>query len=107
LSAVESKVQEESAAIQSKIDNIQFTEIDTTSLAKQATLIKESETIQNAIRSIKFPEIDTTELAQQGSDPEATNTAIFNAVNTFLSRSVKYDKTTGNLTIENVELIIE
>jgi predicted secreted protein len=50
---------------------------------------------------------DTTELAKQGSDPEATNTAIFNAVNTFLSRSVKYDKTTGNLTIENVELIIE
>ena len=29
-----------------------------------------------------------------------------NAVNTFLSRSVKYDKQTGNLTIENVELTI-
>jgi hypothetical protein len=52
-------------------------------------------------------DIDTTELAKQGDDQKATNTAIFNAVNTFLSRSVKYDKTTGNLTIENVELIIE
>lgn len=27
-------------------------------------------------------------------------------INTFLSRSVKYDKQTGNLTIENVELKI-
>lgn len=52
-------------------------------------------------------DIDTTELAKQGENPEATNTAIFNAVNTLLSRSVKYDEQTGNLTIENVELIIE
>lgn len=50
---------------------------------------------------------DTTELAKQGDDQDATNTAIFNAVNTLLSRSVKYDKQTGNLTIENVELKIE
>lgn len=55
----------------------------------------------------KLKDIDTTELAKQGEDPEATNTAIFNAVNTLLSRSVRYDKDTGNLTIENVKLIIE
>ena len=47
------------------------------------------------------------ELAKQGENQGATNTAIYNAVNTLLSRSVKYDKETGNLTIENVELIIE
>lgn len=50
--------------------------------------------------------IDTTELAKQGDDQDATNTAIYNAVNTLLSRSVKYDEDTGNLTIENVELTI-
>ena len=82
-------------------------DIDLTGVAKENTLLTESAAIQSKIDNIQLPDIDTTELAKQGSDPEATNTAIFNAVNTFLSRSVKYDKTTGNLTIENVELIIE
>lgn len=60
---------------------------------------------------VEFPQgggkVDLSGVAQQGDDPEATNTAIYNVLNTFLSRSVKYDKQTGNLTIENVELIIE
>jgi hypothetical protein len=50
LSSVESKVQEESAAIQAKIDNI------------------------------KLPEIDTTELAKQGSNQEATMSAVLEEV---------------------------
>lgn len=33
--------------------------------------------------------------------------ALANKIDSIASRSVKYDKTTGNLTIENVELIIE
>jgi len=79
--------------------------IDTTELAKEQTLIDKAEEIKQAVENAK-PEIDTTELAKQGDDPDATNTAIYNAVNTLLSRSVKYDKNTGNLTIENVELEI-
>lgn len=63
--------------------------------------------LSNKLDNIKLPDIDTAELAKQGDDPEATNTAIFNAVNTLLSRSVKYDKQSGNLTFENVELTIE
>ena len=38
LSAVENKVQEESAAIQEKIDNIKLPEVDLSSVAKQETL---------------------------------------------------------------------
>lgn len=33
--------------------------------------------------------------------------ALADKIDSIASRSVKYDKTTGNLTIENVELIIE
>lgn len=33
--------------------------------------------------------------------------ALANKIDSIASRSVKYDKQTGNLTIENVELIIE
>lgn len=33
--------------------------------------------------------------------------ALAEKIDSIASRSVKYDKTTGNLTIENVELIIE
>lgn len=33
--------------------------------------------------------------------------ALANKIDSIASRSVKYDKDTGNLTIENVELIIE
>jgi hypothetical protein len=46
-----------------------------------------------------------------GTNPEATNTKILEETlkvsDTLLSRSVKYDKQSGNLTIENVELTIE
>lgn len=53
---------------------------------------------------------DTTELAKEQTLTDVANTLagkIDQAQNTLLSRSVKYDKQTGNLTIENVELIIE
>lgn len=49
-----------------------------------------------------------------GTNKEATNTNILNGtlnlaemMSAIVSRSVKYDKQTGNLIIENVELIIE
>lgn len=37
-------------------------------------------TLSDKIDNIKFPEIDTTELAKQGSNQEATNTKILEAV---------------------------
>jgi hypothetical protein len=50
-SAVENKVQEESAAIQAKIDNIKLPEIDTTELAKEATL----QEVKSSIDGISVP----------------------------------------------------
>lgn len=93
--------------VQSMIDeSLGDVKIDTTDLAKEQTLLQESEAIKQAIAEAK-PEVDLSGVAKQGDNQAATNTAIYNMVNTLLSRSVKYDKQTGNLTIENVELIIE
>lgn len=52
-------------------------------------------------------QLDKSDLAKQGENPEATNSKILEKVQNILSRSVKYNKQSGNLTIENVELIIE
>ena len=57
---------------------------------KQAVENIDLSSLENKIDNIKLPEID-----------------ISTFVNTITSRSVKYDKQTGNLTIENVELTID
>lgn len=89
LSAVENKVQEESAAIQAKIDNIKLPEIDTTELAKEATL----NAVSNKLDNIKLPEIDTSAIAKQGENQDATNTAIYALLSQF-GESVLQEKVT-------------
>lgn len=77
-----------------KIDNIKFPEVDTTELAKESTLQEESATIQSKIDNIdltpienkvdegvstlstKINNIDLSSVAKQGENTEATNTAI-------------------------------
>lgn len=56
---------------------------------------------------LQFPEIDTTELAKQGSNQDATMTAVLEEIQSFANRNAKYDSTTGNITIENVNITIE
>lgn len=46
--------------------------------------------LADKIDNIKLPEIDTTELAKQGDNPEATNSAIFNAVKSIPDISLLY-----------------
>ena len=97
--------------------------IDTTELAKEQTLLEVSKKLNNL-----NVDVDLSNVAQQGDNPEATNTKILEetlkvsdaqaqidqliaiqlqTINSIASRSVKYNEQTGNLTIENVELIIE
>lgn len=102
LSAVENKVQEESAAIQANIGNIKFPEIDTSELAKESTLNEVSSKLDNL-----NVEVDLSDVAKQGGNADATNSAILDAVKAIESWSAKYDSTTGNLTIENVNITIE
>ena len=82
-----------------KIDNIKFPEIDTTELAKESTLQEESATIQSKIDNIdltpieskvdegvstlstKIDNIDLSSVAKQGDNNEATNSAILSALN--------------------------
>lgn len=101
------------------VENIDFTDlensiaevrnavanIDFSALAKESTLIQGISSVES-----KVEEVGNNLL---GTNKEATNTKILeetlkvsDGINTFLSRSVKYDKQTGNLTIENVELKI-
>ena len=67
LSAVENKVQEESAAIQEKIDNI------------------------------KLPEIDTSAIAKQGDNPEATMSAVYEAIGNVQTALTAINDTLGTL----------
>ena len=95
------------------VENIDFTDLEN-SIAE----------VKNAVANIDFSALakeDTlTQVASKveevgnnllGTNKEATNTKILEETlkvsDTLLSRSVKYDKQSGNLTIENVELTIE
>lgn len=71
LSSVESKVD----AVGAKIDNISLPEIDTTELAKEATLNNLSSKIDNI-----NVDVDLSSVAKQGTNDSATNTAILDAV---------------------------
>lgn len=121
LSSVESKVETESQVIQSAIQNIDLSsvegkvdevkqavekiklpEIDTTELAKESTLNAVSSKLDNL-----NVDVDLSIVAKQGSNADATNSAILDAVKAIESWSAKYDSTTGNLTIENVNITIE
>lgn len=82
-----------------KIDNIKLPEIDTTELAKESTLQEESATIQSRIDNIdltpienkvdegvralstKIDNIDLSSVAKQGENQEATNSAIYETLN--------------------------
>lgn len=75
-------------------------------IAKESTLQEESAAIQSKIDNIKLPEIDTTEFAKQGENQEATNSAILEGIERILARSVKYDTSTGNLQFDNIDLTI-
>lgn len=70
--------------------------------ALATALREESATIQS-----KIDNIDLSSVAKQGSNADATNTAILDAVKAIESWSAKYDSTTGDLTIENVNITIE
>lgn len=71
LSSVESKVD----AVGAKIDNISLPEIDTNELAKEATLNSVSSKIDNI-----NVDVDLSSVAKQGTNDSATNTAILDAV---------------------------
>lgn len=90
--------------------------------AKDSILNKIDSSTQDL--SNKVGNIDLSEVSKQGTDPGATNTVIYeevrkidnlntnydklvNIYDSLLSMMVIYDGTTGNLTIENVKLIIE
>jgi hypothetical protein len=82
-------------ALADKIDNIDLTPIENKVDEGVSTL------------STKINNIDLSSVAKQGENPEATNTAILEAVKAIESRSAHYDSATGNLTIENVNITIE
>lgn len=91
-----------------KIDNIQFPEIDTTELAKESTLQQESATIQSKIDNIdltpienkvdegvstlstKIDNIDLSSVAKQGENEYATNSAILKAVSAIVDTKNLY-----------------
>ena len=54
------------------------------------SLQEESQAIQAKIDNIKLPEIDTTELAKQGENQEATMSAVYNAVKSLPDLSLLY-----------------
>jgi hypothetical protein len=75
ISSVESKVEEESQSIKDKIDNIKLPEIDTTELAKEATLNAVSSKLDNL-----NVEVDLSGVAKQGENKDATNSKILEEV---------------------------
>ena len=100
LASLESKVDTESQAIQAKIDAIPST--DLSEVAKESTLNAVSKKLDNL-----NVDVDLSSVAQQGDNKEATNSKILEVVIAIENRSARYDSTTGNLTIENVNLVIE
>jgi hypothetical protein len=76
--------EEELAPIQNDVSNLQQTKAD-------------NETVVNGLASV----------AKQGENAEATNSKILEGINKILSRSAVYNTSTGDLTLENVDIIIE
>ena len=99
--AKESTIIAESQSIKDKIDNIKLPEIDTTELAKEATLNAVSNKLDNLNVEIDLSEVakestlnsvskkldnlnvevDLSTVAKQGENQDATNSAIFSKVN--------------------------
>jgi hypothetical protein len=68
-------VENQLPALADKIDNIKLPEIDTTELAKEATLNAVSSKLDNL-----NVEVDLSGVAKQGENQEATNSAIYEAI---------------------------
>ena len=56
------------------------------SVAKETTLLE----VKNAVENIELPEIDTSAIAKQGDNPEATMSAVYNAVKSLPDLSLLY-----------------
>ena len=65
--------------------------------AKESTLLAESAAIKQAIAEAK-PEVDLSGVAQQGDNTEATNTAIYELLNSQVRKaySVRFEKNDDN-----------
>lgn len=70
--------------VSTEVEFPQGANVDLSGVAQEQTLLDKAEEIKQAVENAK-PKIDTTELAKQGDDPEATNTAIYNAVKSITS----------------------
>ena len=66
-------------------------------LSKESTLQEESTAIQTKIDNIKLPEIDTTELAKQGENQEATNSKILAEIGNVATALTAINDTLGTL----------
>lgn len=88
-------VENQLPALADKIDNIDLTPIENKVDEGVSTL------------STKIDNIDLSSVAKQGSNQDATMTAVLEEIQSFANRNAKYDSTTGNLTIENVNITIE
>lgn len=70
---------QESAAIKDKIDNIDLS------------------SIEEKIDNIKLPEIDTSAIAKQGDNPEATMSAVYEAIGNVQTALTTINDTLGTL----------
>lgn len=117
--AKESTLLAESAAIKKAIAD--KPDVDLSGVAKEETLQEVKNAAENidltpienkvdegvSALSTKIDNIDLSSVAKQGENQEATNTAILEGINKILSRSAVYNSSTGDLTFENVDIIIE
>ena len=92
LSPIESKVEEESNAVQAAIQNIKLPEIDTTELAQESTLQEVSAKLDNL-----NVDVDLSLVAKQGENQEATNSAIYNAIGDVAAALTTIDEILGEL----------
>ena len=81
--------EEELSPIQNDVSNLQQTKAD-------------NETVVNGLNAVS-EKIDNV----QGENTEATLSAILEGITKILSRSAVYNSSTGDLTFENVDIIIE
>ena len=79
ISSIEKKIEE----VKETVENIDLTPIEN-------KVDEGVDSLSTKIDNIKLPEIDTTELAKQGENPEATNSAIYNAVKSLPDLSLLY-----------------
>lgn len=82
-------------------------------VAKESTINTKAEEIKQAVENIDLSSLENkmeegvNNLSNKLDNIKLPEIDISTFVNTITSRSVKYDKQSGNLTIENVELTIE